>query len=72
MSERKAGDICETCLPRWKHRKVPGKKLVELPTPTELGLKVVVCPYCDGSVIVAFANKPDNKFIPEPEPDEDE
>jgi hypothetical protein len=35
-------------------------------------LKVVVCPYCDGTPIVAFSNKTDNKFIPEPEPDEDE
>jgi len=67
--DRKGGEICETCLPRWEARKLPAKVLVELPTTTELGLKLVACPYCDGPT-VQLALNPDNKFLPEPDEDE--
>lgn len=70
MKARKAGDICEDCFPRWEERKLPPKRLIELPTTTELGLKIVVCPFCDGDPIVKFATNPDNKFIPESDEDE--
>lgn len=67
---RQAGDICESCRPRWEKKKRPGKRLIELPALTDFGLKILVCPFCDGDPIVKFANKPDNKFIPDPEEDE--
>ena len=47
----KAGDLCESCKPRWEHTNKPPVKLVKLPS------GFVVCPYCDGGAIVDIAQK---------------
>lgn len=70
MSPPEAGDICETCRERWEARNQPPKRLVALPTLTEVGLNVVVCPYCDGTPILQFASNPDNKKL-DPESEEE-
>lgn len=54
----KAGDICQSCRKFWEHRKLPIKRLVEVPKAdstvahTDHGIPIVICPHCDGDAIL--------------------
>jgi hypothetical protein len=53
---QKAGEVCETCKDFWKSQSRAPKKLVALPSVTQVyHSEVAVCPYCDGEPIVRFA-----------------
>ena len=54
----KAGDICESCAKFWRHQKLEPKRLVHVfdadgnVMQTEGGRDIVICPHCDGDLIL--------------------
>lgn len=53
-----AGQVCKGCKDFWEAQKIPPKYLVHVfdedgnPLKTDSGIEIVVCPHCDGDVIL--------------------
>lgn len=49
---QKVGDVCDNCRPRWEAKQKEPKVLqVAANTTTKKGIKVPLCPYCDGDAL---------------------
>jgi hypothetical protein len=54
----KAGDLCTSCAKFWRAQKLNPKYMVTVfdadgnPITTENNLEVVICPHCDGDMIL--------------------
>jgi hypothetical protein len=53
-----AGEVCSSCEPFWTSQKMGPKYLVHVfdpegnPLKTDSGIEIIVCPHCDGDLIL--------------------
>jgi hypothetical protein len=60
----KAGDVCGNCQEFWQTQGLNPKRLVHVfdadgnPLATDSGIEVIVCPHCDGDLILKLDKHP--------------